>query len=55
MHGQKKIQKTLLEVLSVPETSFRGVAKKFEIKASILRFWLKKAKANESLHKSGCK
>ena len=43
------------EVLSIPGTSSGGVAKKFEIKESTLRFQLKKAKANEPLHKSGCK
>ena len=40
------------EVLSIPGISICGVAKKFEIEESTLRFRLKKAKANEPLCKS---
>ena len=45
----------MYEVLSIPGTSIRGVAKTFEIKESTLRFLLKKAKASEPLRKSGRK
>ena len=52
---EEDLENTMHEVLSIPGTSNGGVAKKFEIKESTLRFQLKKAKANEPLHKSGCK
>ena len=44
-----------IQVLLIPGTSIHGVAKKFEIRESILRSPLKKEKANEPLRKSGCK
>ena len=43
------------EVLSIPGTSVCGVVNKFEIKELKLRFWLKKAKSNDLLCKSGWK
>ena len=45
------------EVLSIPGTSIRDVAKKFKIEESIKekKNRLKKAKANESICKSGRK
>ena len=45
----------MYEVLSIPGTSICGVAKKFEIEESTLRFRLRKAKASEPLRKSGRK
>ena len=52
---EEDLEKTMHEVLLIPGTSIHGVAKKFEIRELILRFPLKKQKANEPLHKSGCK
>ena len=52
---EEDLEKTMHEVLSIPGTSIHGVAKKFEIRELILRFPLKKQKANEPLRKSGCK
>ena len=43
------------EVLSIPRTLIRGVAKMFEMGESTLSFRLKKTKANEPLCKSGRK
>ena len=36
--AEEDLENTMFEVLSVPGTSILGVVKKFEIKASILRF-----------------
>ena len=52
---EEDLEKAMYEVLSIPGTSIRGVAKTFEIKESTLRFLLKKAKASEPLRKSGRK
>ena len=52
---EEHLEKAMYEVLSIPGTSIRGVAKTFEIKESTLRFLLKKAKASEPLRKSGRK
>ena len=52
---KEDLEKAMYEVLSIPGTSIRGVAKTFEIKESTLRFLLKKAKASEPLRKSGRK
>lgn len=52
---EEDLEKAMYEVLSIPRTSIRGVAKTFEIEESTLRFLLKKAKASEPLRKSGRK
>ena len=52
---EEDLEKAMYEVLSIPGTSIRGVAKTFEIEESTLRFLLKKAKASEPLRKSGRK
>ena len=52
---EEDLEKAMYEVLSIPGTPIRGVAKTFEIKESTLRFLLKKAKASETLRKSGRK
>ena len=52
---EEDLEKTTHKVLLIPGTSIHGVAKKFEIRESTLRFPLKKEKANEPLRKSGCK
>ena len=52
---EEDLEHAIHEVLSISGISFSGVAKKFEIEKSTLRFQSKKAKANEPLHKNGCK
>ena len=52
---EEDLEHAIHEVLSISGISFCGVATKSEIEESTLRFQSKKAKANEPLHKSGCK
>ena len=49
---EKDLENAMHEVLLIPGTSIRGLAKKFEIEESTLRFRLKKAKGNEPLRKT---
>ena len=52
---EEDLEKAMHEVLSIPGTLIRGVAKMFEMGESTLSFQLKKTKANEPLCKSGRK